>query len=141
MFGIRIKRSFLTEVILSSVAVGTRAFFQDVPQIRMQNILVESIEAFCATQLTTSPTQRTVIASANVPCVSVSFAVGMQNTIELDNIPLYDLIPGNNSGLMRLYNDKRINLTKSYVTILNAGSLAANQSVLFNIIYFENSIK
>lgn len=137
MFGIRIKRSFLTEVILSSVSVGTKAFFQDVPQVRMQNIVVESLQAFSSSQLITSPTQRTVIADTNVACLSVSFAVGMQNTIELDNLPVYDLISAANSGLMRLYNDKRVNLTKSFVTVLSAGTLAANQSVIFNIIYFE----
>jgi hypothetical protein len=87
--------------------------------------------------LATSPAQKTVIVAAGLTSLVATFAVGAANTEELQQYPLYDLQPSNVSGNIRMFNDKQINLSKSYVKMLSVSNLTATYSVLFNFIYYR----
>jgi hypothetical protein len=65
--------------------------------------------------------------------IIVTFAEASTETVY--QYPLSDLIPGNNAGLIRLFNDKEINLPKSYITILDPTNLNIDDAVIFNFIY------
>lgn len=136
MFGLKIKNSYLAEINLTgTIAIGNFYSFKDQPDIRFNEVKIVGIQTFTATHLATSPDQKTVIADAGAASLVVSFAAGQGNTIEIDKVPYYDLISGNNSGLIRMFNDKRINLTKSGVQVVSTSNLTTGYSVIFNFIY------
>lgn len=128
-----IDRSYLVEVNLTTVTQGQRYTFQDIPQLRNPKVLIQGIGAYSADQLGISPNLANVVPAAAAMNLIVTFAVG--ETEELYQIPYFDLISANNGGLIREFKDKRITLTKSYVTVLDATGLSAGQSAVFNFIY------
>jgi len=126
---------YMVEVQLTSVGVNAVIPFKDIPQLRkaMKDVKSIGITAYTANQLATSPLGLTVIAAANVTGIVVTFVTDLSE--EIYRMPLNDLVSANNSGLIRIFKEKKINFPKSYITILNAGTLAVNQSVPFGIIY------
>lgn len=121
--------------ITQAPTAGLVVNFTDIPQLRKgtKQVQVIGIEAFTAAQLTTSPLGNPVISAADALGIVCTFAVGLKEDIY--KVPLFDLIPGNNNGLIRIFKEKEINYTKSYITILAVGTLAQNQSIMFNFIY------
>lgn len=125
-----INRSYLTEVLFTNTpSVGMRVMFLDIPQLR--NVTTVGLECFTATQLTTSPNSKVVVTA--VTGIVLTLAIG--NVEEVFQVPCIDLVPGSNSGLIRLLKNKTINLPKSYITVLDATGLVIDTSVLFNFIY------
>jgi len=125
-----INRTYLTEVeFVNTPSAGGKFQFLDIPQLRgMQTV---GLECFTATQLTTSPNSKVVVAAVT----GLVLTLAIDNVEEVFQIPCIDLVPGSNSGLIRLFKNKIINLPKSYVTILNPAGLSINEVVLFNFIY------
>lgn len=121
--------------ITSAPAAGLVVNFTDIPQLRKGTtpVKVIGIEAFTASQLAVSPLGNPVIAAADVTGIVCTFAVGLKEDIY--KVPLVDLVPALNNGLIRIFREKEINYTKSYITILNVGTLAQNQAIMFNFIY------
>jgi hypothetical protein len=121
--------------ITSAPAPGVVINFTDIPQLRKGTtpVKVIGIQAFTNAQLTTSPLGNPVIPAADAAGIVVTFAVGLKE--DLFKIPLSDLVSQSNSGLIRIFKEKQINYTKSYITILAVGGLVQNQSVMFNFIY------
>ena len=128
-----IENSYLVEVNLPSITLGQRYTFIDIPQLRYNAVTMMGIEAFTSAQLATSPNNKTVIAGAGSVNIVCTFVVN--ETEDIYQIPYYTLISANNAGLIREFQNKRINLVKSYITILNVTSLNANESVMFNFYY------
>jgi len=126
-----IDRSYLVELNITSATVGSQVTFQNVPELLGVNIY--GIQAFTATDLTFSPNGKTIIADIDAAGLVVTFVV--DSTEEVYRYLYRDLRPGSNSGLIRLFRNKKINITKSYATILAVGTLAAAQSMMFNFIY------
>lgn len=128
-----ITNSYLVELNLPSIALGQRYTFLDVPQLRYNAVIIEGLEAFTSDQLAVSPNNKTIIA----PSASLNLVLTLvvDETEDLYQIPYYTLISGENAGLIREFANKRINLVKSYITILNTTSLIANQSAIFNFYY------
>jgi len=133
-----IQNSYLVEVNLPSVNLGQRYTFIDIPQLRYNAVTMMGIEAFTSTQLATSPNNKTVISAAGSVNLVCTFVV--DETEDIYQIPYYTLISGVNSGLIREFQNKRINLVKSYITVLNTTSLNANESAMFNF-YYKKDIK
>lgn len=126
-----INRSYLAEVNFASApAAGQRFFFGDIPALR--TVFTHGIEAISASQLSTSPTGKTVNTQANCATLMLTLAIG--DTEEVYQIPVTSLISTLNGGFIRQFNGKRINLPKSYVTSVTTG-ISANQSILFNFYY------
>lgn len=133
-----IENSYLVEVNLPSITLGQRYTFLDIPQLRYNAVTMMGIEAFTANQLATSPNNKTVISAAGSVNIVCTFVVN--ETEDIYQIPYYTLISSNNAGLIREFQNKRINLVKSYITILNVTGLNANESVMFNF-YYKKDIK
>lgn len=128
-----IYRSYLIELTMTTIAVGQRYKFNDIPQLRAPSIFVQGIEAFTAAELSQTPDGRVTIAAASAAGVTVTFVV--RETEELFNIPYSTLVSATNAGIIRMFANKQINLSKSYITVLDAAGINANESVLFNFYY------
>jgi hypothetical protein len=128
-----ITNSYLVELNLPTISLGQRYTFLDVPQLRYNAVIIDGLEAFTNAQLATSPNNKNIItaaASVNIVCTFV-----VDETEEIYQIPYYTLISSNNAGLIREFANKRINLVKSYATILNTSGLTAAESLIFNFYY------
>ena len=133
-----INRSYLVELNLPSISVGQRFFFLDVPQLRYNAVVIEGVEGFINTGLVSSPNGKNIISATGQLNLVVTLVV--DETEEHYQIPYYTLVSGNNAGLIREFNNKRINLVKSYITILNTTGLTAGESAIFNF-YYRNQAK
>ena len=128
-----IQNSYLVEVNLTTVANGQRYYFLDVPTLRAPYIFVQGIEAYNKDQVSLSPNGFTIINPAGALGIVVTFAV--RETEEVYQIPYYTLIASANGGLIREFANKQINLTKSYITVLDSTALQAGESAIFNFYY------
>lgn len=122
-------RFYLAEINLATSSQNQRYYFADIPTLRYGTIEVESITCFNADQFSLSPAGNTVIAGTEVPGIAITFAIEDQEE-SIYYIPIYDLIPALNGGMLRLFNSPKINLVKSFVTITNASIVTATHSVL-----------
>lgn len=128
-----INNSYLVEVNLTTVAQGQRYYFLDVPTLRAPYIFVQGIEGYSRDQVTLSPNNAPIVSAAGATGLVVTFAV--RETEEVYQIPYFTLVAATNAGLIREFANKQINLTKSYITILDATSLAPGESAIFNFYY------
>jgi len=128
-----INNSYLVEVNMTSVALGQRYYFLDVPTLRAPYIFVQGIEAYSRDQVGYSPNNAPIIGAAGATGLVVTFAV--RETEEVYQIPYFTLVAASNAGLIREFANKQINLTKSYITILDATNLNAGESAIFNFYY------
>jgi len=128
-----ITNSYLVELNLPTVSLGQRYTFLDVPQLRYNAVIIDGIEAFQNDQLATSPNNKAVINANAVSGIVITLVI--DETEDLYQIPYYTLVSANNAGLIREFANKRINLVKSYATILNTTGLTAGQSLMFNFYY------
>jgi hypothetical protein len=128
-----ITNSYLVELNLPTISLGQRYTFLDIPQLRYNSVIIEGIEAFSVDQLAVSPNNKTIVSTAAT--LNLVLTLVVDETEELYQIPYYTLISSENAGLIREFANKRINLVKSYVTILNTTGLTAAQSVIFNFYY------
>jgi hypothetical protein len=128
-----ITNSYLVELNLPTISLGQRYTFLDVPQLRYNAVIIDGLEAFTSDQLATSPNAKTIIPANAAQNIVLTLVV--DETEDMYQIPYYTLISGNNAGLIREFSNKRINLVKSYATILNVTNLTANQSLIFNFYY------
>jgi hypothetical protein len=127
-----ILRSYLVEVNLGTSLPGNgqNINFQDYPQLR--DIYITGIESFNTTQLSVSP------AGKNIVSLNTGITVTLMDKFNMEMIyqyPTTDLNPGEVSGFYRDITPFYLQLTKSYITVLDNTSLAANQSICFNIFY------
>jgi len=128
-----INNSYLVEVNLTTVANGQRYYFLDVPTLRAPYIFVQGIEAYTSDQVAVSPNNSNIVSPTGATGIVLTFAV--RETEEIYQIPYYTLVAGYNAGMIREFANKQINLTKSYVTILDSTNLIAGQSAIMNFYY------
>jgi len=128
-----INNSYLVEVNLTTVANGQRYYFLDVPTLRAPYVFIQGIESYTDKEVALSPNNAPIITPAGGTGLIVTLAV--RETEEIYQMPYYTLYSSYNSGLIREFANKQINLTKSYVTILDATNLTAAQSCIFNFYY------
>jgi len=121
------------ELNLPTISLGQRYTFLDVPQLRYNAVIIEGLEAFTADQLAVSTNNKPIIGVLGA--LNLVLTLVVDETEEIYQIPYYTLISANNAGLIREFANKRINLVKSYITILNTTNLAAGNSVIFNFYY------
>lgn len=126
-----IEKSYLVEVNLGTVAVQKQVNFSFIPQLEGSTIY--GIQSFSATQCALTPNGSTTVAAAGLASLTVTFVVG--DTQEIFLLPVADLNSPLIYGFIRMFNNKRLNLTKSYVTIQSTASVNNNEAILFNFIY------
>lgn len=126
-----IEKSYLVEINLGTIAVQKQINFAFIPQLEGSTIY--GVQTFSGSQLTTSPNGSTVVSAAGLSNITVTFVVGDTQDVYL--LPCSDLNSPLIYGFIRMINNKRLNLTKSFITIQSVASLVNNDSVLFNFIY------
>lgn len=126
-----IEKSYLVELNLGTPAANSQKNFAFIPQLEGSQIY--AVQAFTAAQIAVAPSGATVIAAAGAASLALTFCVGSDQDFYL--FPYYDLISANNAGFIRMINNKKLNLTKSFVTMFTATNLNANESILLNFIY------
>jgi len=127
-----IKNSYLIEVNLGSTlpGAGSNLTFQDYPQLR--NIYITGVEVLDSSTCATSPSGKTVVSALSGITVTL---IDKFNQEQIKQYPAQDLNPEVRSGFYRDFVAFPLQLTKSFITILNNAGLAANQSVLLNVFY------
>lgn len=118
---------------MPTVSAGQRYNFLDIPTLRAPYIFLQGIEAYCVDQVTKSPNNNTPVTATGAKGIVLTLSI--RETEEIYQLPLWSLIASQNGGLIREFNNKQVNLTKSYITILDATNVAANECVLFNFYY------
>lgn len=126
-----IHKSYLVEIPIPAPANQQQINFNFIPQLEGSTIY--GVSAYASPVLSTSPNGATLVSAAGLAAIAVTFAVGDNQDVYL--MPCVDLYSPTIGGFIRIFNNKKLNLTKSYITILNAGAITANQAVCFNFIY------
>ena len=129
-----ILRSYLIEVNLggSTPGAGQNINVQDYPQLR--DVYITGIEAFNADQITKSPAGKTVVAANTGITLTLMDKYNMEMIFQY---PTSDLNPGIVSGFYRDIVPFYLQLTKSYITVLDPTGLNANESVILNVFYIQ----
>jgi hypothetical protein len=129
-----ILRSYLAEVNLGTTTPGNgqNVNIQDYPQLR--DVYICGIEIFDSGQLAISPAGKTVVTDLAGLSLTLMDKFNMEM---LYQYPAFDLNPANVGGFYRDIKPFYLQLTKSYVTVLDASTVAANQSVMLNIFYIS----
>jgi hypothetical protein len=131
-----ITRSYLVELYLGTSAPGQGAQinFQDYPELR--NVYVCGVEVCSLTYLLKAPSGRNVIAGSLLPNISLNLT-DINTNIRIYNYPTFDLQPSNVSGYYRDFEPFKLNLVKSFITILDGTGFIANESLCFNFFYIR----
>ena len=133
-----ILRSYLIEVNFGNTLPGNgvNINFQDYPQLR--NIMLTGITVADTNTLAISPSGKNVTTNNSGIAVTLMDIFNMEI---IKNYPAKGLDPFYNYGFYRDFTDINLQLTKSYITILDNTALAANQSVILNIFYYLKNKK
>jgi hypothetical protein len=127
-----ILRSYLTEVNLGGTTPGNgqNINIQDYPQLR--DIMVTGVEVFDSGEVSLSPSGKTVVSTLTGITLTLLDTFNME---QIYQYPTFDLNPTNVAGFYRDFVPFPLQLTKSYITILNNTGLNANESVILNFFY------
>lgn len=126
-----IENSYLVEVNLGTVAAQKQINFNFIPQL--EGSIIYGIQVFSSSDVATSPNGSTVVSTTGLTNLNVTFSVGDNQDIYL--MSCSDLRSSNISGFIRMFANKKLNLTKSFITINNTASLVNNDSILFQFLY------
>jgi hypothetical protein len=130
-----IKRSQLVEAqFTGTVAVGKKYAFTQVPNISRNNIIIYGFEVFTATQLSTTPSNNTVVPATAAPNIVITF-VDDNNVERIYQIPYYALVSSLNGGFIRMVKPFILNLTKSYVQCVSTSNISTDQVASVNLYY------
>ena len=128
-----ILKSYLVEVNLgtSVPGQGTNIPFQDYPQLR--DIYLTGITASDNNTITYSPAGKIVVSTL------AGISVTLIDKFNMEIVRGYsakELDPYYQYGFYRDFNPFQLQLTKSYITVLDNTGLSAGESVVFNIFYY-----
>lgn len=127
-----IVRSYLTEINLGTTQPGngSNINFKDYPQLR--DIYLTGFAVYDAAQVSVSPAGKAAVTDLTGITVTLMDIYNMENIYQY---PSYDANPINVSGFYRDIYPFQLQLTKSYISVLDNTNLLANQSLLINIFY------
>lgn len=133
-----IQRSYLIEVNFGTTVPGNgvNINFQDYPQLR--NIYLTGITLSDNNTVSKSPSGKNVVTDLSGIAVTLMDNFNMEI---IKNYPAKELDPYYQYGFYRDFKPINLQLTKSYITILDNTNLLANQSVMVNIFYYLNNRK
>jgi hypothetical protein len=132
-----IKRSQLVTAVIETAvpAAQQKFYFQDIPNLSRNNIVVYGLEAFSRTQLSVTPNGNAVITAAATAGVTVT----LRDTNKVEYLyqePYYTLIRANNFGLVTMLKPRVINLTDCYITVANPAGIAQNEAAAI-VLYYD----
>jgi hypothetical protein len=128
-----IQNTILVELVGNNFSAGSRYNFQDVPELRGK--VVYGVIAHQGGVDYTTSTQGNAIVAATQIRQSLITLTDNRNQQPVQRVPLYDLQPANNGGLIRMFNDIPVDITKSFVEITGTTSFSANDTWAFTFIY------
>lgn len=126
-----IEKSYLVELNLGTVAVQKQINFSFIPQL--EGTQIYAIQSFSTNELSSSPNGSSLVSNTGLADLTVTFVVGDVQEVFL--LPVTDLNSPLIYGFTRMFNNKRLNLTKSFVTIQSTSNVNNNEVVCFNFIY------
>jgi len=97
------------------------------------DVRVDGIEVITADQLAVSPAQNTVVSSANIN--NWVLTLDDLHGEPIYQCPGYTLLPANNNGFIRIFNNFFPVINKCKIQLFAPGSIAAGQSFLLNFYY------
>lgn len=129
-----IVRSYLTEINVGTTQPGngTNINFKDYPQLR--DIYITGFAFYDVTQVSVSPAGKTVVAANGLPGITVTL-LDIYNMEMIYQYPSFDANPINASGFYRDIFPFQLQLTKSYITVLDNSNINQNESVMINFYY------
>lgn len=127
-----IEKSYLIEINVGTTnpGNGVNINFQDFPQLR--DIYLTGIQVFDQNSVLISPSGKIVVGALTGATVTL---LDIYNQEIIRSYPTQDLSPYYNSGIYRDFKPFKLQLTKSYITILDNTTTAANESYIINIFY------
>jgi len=127
-----IVRSYLTEINVGTTQPGngTNINFKDYPQLR--DIFITGFAFYDVNQVVASPSGKTVVSTLTGITVTL---LDIYNMEMIYQYPAFDANPINASGFYRDIYPFQLQLTKSFITILDNTAVAANESVIINFFY------
>lgn len=130
-----IKQSQLVTATFTGTPAAARRYqFNDIPNIARNNIILYGIEAFSATQLSSTPQGDTVIAASVIDQVVVTL-LDTNNVEFVYQMPYYSLVRSLNGGFVVMLKPRLINLTDCYVQLTDASGVNTNEVACFNFYY------
>ena len=131
-----IVRSYLTEINVGTTQPGngTNINFKDYPQLR--DIYITGFAFYDVSQVSISPSGKTVVAANALPGITVTL-LDIYNMEMVYQYPSYDANPVNVSGFYRDINPFQLQLTKSFITVLDNTNIVASDSVIVNFFYIS----
>jgi hypothetical protein len=129
-----IVRSYLTEINVGTTQPGngTNINFKDFPQLR--DIYITGFAFYNASQVAVSPSGKTVVPANAQPGITTTL-VDIYNMEMIYQYPSFDANPINASGFYRDIFPFQLQLTKSYITVLDNTNILQNQSIIVNFFY------
>jgi hypothetical protein len=133
-----ITRSYLVELYFGTTApgVGANFNFQDFPELR--DVYITGVQVCSGIYISTAPSGRTVAGAAALPGLVLNL-VDVNTNIRIYNYPTFDLQPDNANGFYRDFVPFKLNLVKSYITVLQNIGILANESLCFNFFYIRSA--
>jgi hypothetical protein len=127
-----IVKSYLAEVNLGGTAPGNgqNINIQDYPQLR--DVYITGVEVFDASQVAISPAGRVVVTGLTGITLTLMDKYNMEMVYQY---PTFDLNPARVGGFYRDFIPFNLQLTKSYISILDNTGLNAGESVVLNFFY------
>lgn len=132
----RFTKSIIVELPITAIANGTTLNFNDVPQLRGKYI--QGIETYTNNEVGKTPTQKNVIALANLSSFLVNLVTDNETVFE--NIPYFTLNANANAGIIREFKNLKININKSNIYIASGTGLTVGESALFTFYYTDQTI-
>jgi hypothetical protein len=128
-----IKKTYLIEVNLQSVGANAQNRIGDVPALR--NKKITAIEVYSAAEVSVAPSGGTMIVAADLPKLGLT-VINQETTEEfIRQMPLFNLNPPSNGGLIRAMDPTPVQFEKSYLTVFDTTGLAAAEKVCLNVHY------
>jgi hypothetical protein len=130
-----IKRSQLVRAqITGTPAVGNKYYYTDVPNLSRNNVILYGFEVFTATQLAKTPQNETVIAGSANDQVVMTWRDNRKVEF-VYQMPIYTAIRSLNGGFIVLLKPRIINLTDSYIQLVDTTGINTNEVLAVNIYY------
>ena len=135
-----IRRSYLVEVPITNTGVGAKPEFQRDNVLNpdsVGSVIFTGVDVMYDSLLAKAPSGNSVITATEAGKLTTTFIWKDDEFIRQQ--PLVSLISAINFGMIRKLDRRQIELTKSYLTVLDAG-IGANKSAVF-IFYYLDPIK
>jgi hypothetical protein len=126
-----IDRSYLFECNLGTLGLQKKINF--VYNANVEKVGTYALETFCVDQVAKSPSQNDIVTNLGLASLLVTLVVGDDE--QIFSFPATDFNPQRNNGIIRMLDNKVINIPKSYLTIISLTNLSDNQSLMLNFIF------